>query len=78
MPDCGHGWRDEIDCDVCRPPAVVVAGLRARIAELEAALRRITPAYRAACAQLAGQSGDSEFWDSDAEILAECERLIAQ
>lgn len=39
--DCGHGWRHDTDCDVCRPPAVVVAGLRGRISELEAALRRI-------------------------------------
>lgn len=38
--DCGHGWRNDNDCDVCRPPAVVVAGLRGRIAELEAALMK--------------------------------------
>lgn len=35
---CGHGWRDEIDCEICRPPAVVVAGMRERIADLERAL----------------------------------------
>lgn len=36
--DCGHGWRNENDCDVCRPSALVVAGLRGRNSELEAAL----------------------------------------
>lgn len=40
--DCGHGWRNDNDCDVCRPPAVVVAGLRGRIAELEAMVRELT------------------------------------
>lgn len=39
--DCGHGWRSEDDCDICRPPAVVVAGLRGRISELEDALRYV-------------------------------------
>ena len=37
--DCGHGWRNDADCDICRPPAIVVAGLRGRISDLEAALR---------------------------------------
>jgi len=39
--DCGHGWRNDADCDICRPPAIVVAGLRGRITDLEAALREI-------------------------------------
>lgn len=39
--DCGHGWRDDTDCDICRPSAIFVSGLRDRIAELEAALRKI-------------------------------------
>lgn len=33
--DCGHGWRNDNDCDICRPPAIVVAGLRGRISDLE-------------------------------------------
>lgn len=37
--DCGHGWRNDTDCDICRPPAIVVAGLRGRITDLENALR---------------------------------------
>lgn len=36
MHDCGHGWRNEIDCEVCMPPPLTVAALRSRIAELEA------------------------------------------
>lgn len=39
--DCGHGWRNDNDCDICRPPAVVVAGLRGRVRELEAALKSL-------------------------------------
>lgn len=35
MSDCGHGWHNDADCDVCRPPAVVVAGMRSRITDLE-------------------------------------------
>ena len=50
----------------------------ARIESLEAALRRITPAYRAACAQLHGESGDSEFWDDDADLLRECEAVLGK
>ena len=34
--DCGHGWHNENDCEICRPPAIVVAGLRGRISDLEA------------------------------------------
>ncbi|TXH52858.1 MAG: hypothetical protein E6Q97_14655 [Desulfurellales bacterium] len=43
--NCGHGWKNEIDCDVCRPPAVMVAGLRGRISDLEAALRPFADLY---------------------------------
>lgn len=39
--DCGHGWRNDADCDICRPPAIVVAGLRGRITELEAELAAV-------------------------------------
>lgn len=40
MSDCGHGWRNENDCDVCRPPAIVVAGLRGRISDLERTIEK--------------------------------------
>lgn len=39
--DCGHGWRNDTDCDTCRPPAIVVAGLRGRVSELETTLREV-------------------------------------
>lgn len=32
--DCGHGWRNEVDCDVCRPQASVVASMRAENKQL--------------------------------------------
>lgn len=42
---CEHGWRDEVDCEVCRPPShdatALSTALAARIAQLEAALRSI-------------------------------------
>lgn len=39
--DCGHGWHNDNDCDICRPSAVFVAGLRGRISELEGELRGV-------------------------------------
>lgn len=52
--------------------------LRERIAELEALVRDLSANYRAACAQLQGESGDAEFWGEDAKLLARCDALIGK
>lgn len=62
--DCGHGWRHETDCDICRPPAVVVAGLRGRISELEAALRNVMIGGNH-CALLIGADHPPYQWEPD-------------
>ena len=66
MPDCGHGWRNDNDCDVCRPPAVVVAGLRGRISDLEVIVRS---AQRAVDAHQAGYNL-SEPFDAESALQA--------
>lgn len=63
--DCGHGWRNENDCDVCRPSALVVAGLRGRISELEAALQGLM----AAVGQPEDGGTDRDAWDAAVEAL---------
>lgn len=65
--DCGHGWRDDNDCDICRPSAVVVAGLRGRITELEAALREILSEISAAPFEPASHVVDT---DKISDLLA--------
>jgi len=37
---CEHGWKDEVDCEVCRPPPLTVAALRSRVAILEGVIRK--------------------------------------
>lgn len=64
--DCGHGWRNDNDCDICRPPAVVVAGLRGRISDLEAVVRS---AQRAVDAHRAGYNL-SEPFDAEGALTA--------
>lgn len=64
--DCGHGWHNDNDCEICRPSAVVVAGLRGRISDLEVIVKA---AQRAVDAHMAGYDLTTPF-DANAAVSA--------
>lgn len=69
--DCGHGWRSENDCDVCRPSAHVVAGLRGRIAELEQALFDLVHLERTQTPDMSGKRRTYAMMQNG-RVLADC------
>lgn len=81
---CDHGWRDEIDCDVCRPQAASVAALRdlaagmaeknERIAELEAALSDAIEGWQEGAAYKGDYLREKH---GDAEGIAKARAILA-